>query len=1046
MSIPTQSGKYNPSNDFDFVPVKTGTINGQEGDKVGLEMTFTPTFQTQIAFTYVYASKELPVFAGKKYNDVMHIYVNNEDKALLKIDNQGTSICQEKNDDTCLVAINNLCKTTDVNSCDFKFFKSNPTMRDITFKGYTVPLRLEADGAVNQLNNITVTVEDVGDGKYDSAMFLADATFSITRPTRTPTVPYTYRIGPWTACSATCGIASRSRQVDCVGGTSGVVSTDGRECGRFAAPTTVENCPFVSCESYTYKYGQPGACSATCGQATRQVGVICVQDSTGASVDPNFCGREALEPKTESCDLDDCVTYEFAVSEFGPCGVTCGEGLRTREVACLTDKKQQVDDVYCQGLVRPTTTETCNEDACPYYNLKIGEWGACSVTCGVGTARRVLGCTDEKDNTVSDALCANIVRPSELKSCQFDPCQSYGYTFNQWAPCSVSCGEGVKTRKVFCVNAVGNEVREESCGAMIKPKAEAPCTETACNQYKYKALEWSSCSITCTQGVVTDQGVRDGRVLSRDQGTKTRVVYCVNQFDHIVSDNFCSATSRDPKPDSYKPCEEELPQCAQYNVRWTNYTECSATCGQPGQVTRAREMICADVSGKRVAENLCDQNQLLRERIQTVPCTVSPCARYEFVADRWGECDATCGSGIQSRDVSCQNMQTGEVAEDNLCSGAKVTRQTCTTVRPCATYVYSVDSWCTRDEDPCYNDNVKYTRNVKCLNSLGNEDREENCAAMIKPPTELMCTFDDAKDDGICDCDKCEGGVPVPTEEAPSTPPPTQKISSPTRIGLEKDFSQMTASDKAKVAEDLAAKLGLTGCGTAVVRGDSVTVECDDGKKISGVFKDPDGRRRAAAGTIFEMTAEGVDNVEDKLESVKDLGGTPLASPDTIVGGAMFEFTVEGASQSDVDTALEGVKELGGEKVTDKRVGPTPAPEAAPITSVLSTPPVGTPTTSSADTMTLVVPPAAKPGMSPLVTQATPVPVQASPATSSSAQTPVATRKPTTTKPAPKPVVTATTSEPELSPPLAAPSSSAGCLTGVVPCVLLTAAVLLGLH
>merc|ERR1711939_327951 len=72
------------------------------------------------------------------------------------------------------------------------------------------------------------------------------------------------------------------------------------------------------------------------------------------------------------------------------------------------------------------------------------------------------------------------------------------------------------------------------------------------------------------------------------------------------------------------------------------------------------------------------------------------------------------------------------------------------------------------------------------------------------------------------------------------------------------------------------------------------------------------------AGTIFEMTAEGVDNVEDKLESVKDLGGTPLASPDTIVGGAMFEFTVEGASQSDVDTALEGVKELGGEKVTDK--------------------------------------------------------------------------------------------------------------------------------
>lgn len=889
-----------------------------------------------------------------------------------------------------------------------------------------MPLTVDAASRQNQDNNVTITVQDVGDGKYDSAMFLASGTFAITRPTNTPLSPSGFQVGQWGPCSATCGLATRTREVVCQ---NAMGQTTPSSCAGMQQPTTTEQCPFLSCTAYSFAPGVPGACSATCGKAERQVPFTCVSDA-GMNVALGLCGREVPEPNTEDCNLPDCVTYEYAVSEYGPCGVTCGSGLRTREVACLTDQKQQVGDFYCTGLVRPSTTEACEEEKCPFAELKVGEWGECSVTCGVGTARRAITCVDENGDQVSDGQCANMPRPSELKSCSFEPCQSYGYSFDPWGGCSVSCGEGVKTRRVFCVNALGQEVRQAACGAMIEPSREASCTTTSCNQYQYKALEWSSCSITCTSG--TTQGVRDGSILAgRDQGTKTRVVYCVNQFDHIVSDGFCASGVRNDavKPESFKACEEELPTCAQYNVRWTNFTECSATCG-PSQ--RAREMICADADGKRVADDLCDPAQMsARNRIETTVCPTVPCDTYQFVADRWGDCDATCGSGVQSRDVSCQNMRTNEIVSDDLCPGAKVTRQTCTTLRPCATFTYSVDSWCTRDDDPCYNDNVKYTRNVKCLNSLGNEDREENCQAMVKPPSELTCNFDDAKDE-ICDCPKCEGGVPVPTNDPTAAPPPTVE-SSPIRIGLEKDFDQMTTSDKAKVAEDLAAKLGLTGCDSAVVVGDRVTVECEDGKKISGVFKDPNARRRASAGTIFEVTAQGVENLDEAVAGVNSLGGTGVTNPDGVNGGAMFEFTVEGIKHTDVDAITNDLEELGGQKVVDKVVMSTKSPTQSGTSGV---PPPPTPVDPQEPV------PTAAPVEMPSPVPPVPVPVTPAPV----APTPPITNPSPPSVIPPAPAVPSTPAPRPASPPSPIPgSSSAARVAGTLFSFISSAALLCSL-
>jgi len=133
-------------------------------------------------------------------------------------------------------------------------------------------------------------------------------------------------------------------------------------------------------------------------------------------------------------------------------------------------------------------------------------------------------------------------------------------------------------------------------------------------------------------------------------------------------------------------------------------------------------------------------------------------------------------------------------------------------------------------------------------------------------------------------------------------------------------------------------------------------------------------------GAIFEVTVEGVDNVEDKVASLNDLAGNQVKNPDAVAGGAMFEFTVEGVEQGDVDSALKSVTELGGEAVTDKRTVPTPAP-TSPATVPTGEPPAtgggeGAPA-PPAPTPTPTIPPTvvaaalATPSLSSLVTALT---------------------------------------------------------------------------
>ena len=93
-----------------------------------------------------------------------------------------------------------------------------------------------------------------------------------------------------------------------------------------------------------------GACSATCGDGTRQRLRYCL-----GSLDTTACGPDNTE--IEACpDIPACPSWTVW-SEWGDCSVDCDGGIRSRTRTCDSGNEQD-----CAGS--PTNDEQCNQQPC----------------------------------------------------------------------------------------------------------------------------------------------------------------------------------------------------------------------------------------------------------------------------------------------------------------------------------------------------------------------------------------------------------------------------------------------------------------------------------------------------------------------------------------------------------------------------------------------------------------------------------------------------------------------------------------------------------
>ncbi|KAL8184817.1 UNVERIFIED_CONTAM: hypothetical protein K2H54_029814 [Gekko kuhli] len=332
-------------------------------------------------------------------------------------------------------------------------------------------------------------------------------------------------------------------------------------------------------------------------------------------------------PLQQNSDL----TRDFYWKRVGntECSATCGKGSWQSVYRCTSRALQEeVAEEMCHLLPRPAVSEeACNTEPCPAY-WDVGEWSACSKSCGLGSQHRQVLCRQvyaNRTTMVHPQRCEQLEKPNATQECRVQVCSHWEIRTN-WSSCSVLCGLGHRTRHVRCVSNEGYLLRDSDCPGNHRPKTSETCDMGPCVRTWFYS-DWSTtCSAECGPGI------------------QRRAVVCLSSNVNEPTEENCVGT----KPIDMRSCNGGP---CQRVTRWYSgpWNPCSAECGSG---TQRRDIICVTKLGSDF--NVTDASECghLEKPPSLQSCNGATC-KARWFSTAWGACSKTCVGGVQVREVQC---------------------------------------------------------------------------------------------------------------------------------------------------------------------------------------------------------------------------------------------------------------------------------------------------------------------------------------------------------------------------------------------------------
>uniref|UniRef100_A0AAR2JEP4 Peptidase M12B domain-containing protein n=1 Tax=Pygocentrus nattereri TaxID=42514 RepID=A0AAR2JEP4_PYGNA len=548
-----------------------------------------------------------------------------------------------------------------------------------------------------------------------------------------------WKTGDWSECLVTCGKGYKHRQTWCQFGEDRL---DDRFCDS-SKPESVQACQQQECASW--QVGPWGQCTTTCGPGYQIRAVKCVVGSYGSVMDDTECNAATRPTDTQDCEISQCpVTHpvspetkvaphpghktQWRFGSWTQCSATCGKGMRMRYVSCRDNQGGVAEDSACAHLPKPPAREVCSVGACGQW--KALEWTQCSVSCGQGKATRQVLCVNfsDQDQVVDMSECDPDDRPATEQECNMAQCPSvpsseprrrvspigradrnrghpHQWRTGPWGACSSTCAGGFQRRVVVCQDENGYPAN--NCDESIQPIEQRSCESGPCPQWVYGS--WSECSKPCGGGI------------------KTRLVACQRPNGERFNDLSCEILD---KPPDREQCNT---QSCSANPHWSTdpWSSCSASCGRG---YKYRNVTCVGRSGEPVPEENC--RHLSRHQKQR-RCRGGRCPKWKTSA--WGECSASCGAGVQQREVYCQ-IGDQHRTPDSGCSRSPrpPSTQTCRLEDCPAHYRWSQGEWQACSET-C--GSGRRRRTVVCLDHNEQEVHEMYCSDHERPADTELCNI-----------------------------------------------------------------------------------------------------------------------------------------------------------------------------------------------------------------------------------------------------------------------------------------------------------------